>query len=117
MYNHGLHLDCCLMNQVQEAVAHCLPPLVPGIKPDAPELVQKLMLHLLDSENYGERRGAAYGLAGLTRGLGITALKQLDIMGTLENAVKDKKNPRKREGTKYFVLLDIVSFCCQTINL
>ncbi|KAH3887180.1 hypothetical protein DPMN_011196 [Dreissena polymorpha] len=53
---------------------------------------------LLQSDNYGERKGAAYGLAGLVRGLGITALKQLDIMTTLEDAVKDKKNPRRREG-------------------
>ena len=53
---------------------------------------------LLESDNYGERRGAAYGLAGLVRGLGITALKQLEIMSTLEQAVKDKKNPRRREG-------------------
>jgi tRNA U34 2-thiouridine synthase MnmA/TrmU len=46
---------------------------------------------LLESDNYGERKGAAYGLAGLVRGLGITALKQQEIMFTLEEAVKDKK--------------------------
>ncbi|WAR01242.1 GCN1-like protein [Mya arenaria] len=82
---------------VQESVANCLPPLVPAVKSDAPELVHKLMDLLLQSDNYGERKGAAYGLAGLVRGLGITALKQLDIMTTLEEAVKDKKNPRRRE--------------------
>ena len=79
-------------------MANCLPPLVPAVKSDAPELVHKLMDLLLESDNYGERKGAAYGLAGLVRGLGITSLKQLDIMTTLENAVKDKKNPRRREG-------------------
>jgi hypothetical protein len=62
------------------------------------KLVQRLMQLLLESDNYGERKGAAYGLAGLVRGLGITALKQQEIMFTLEEAVKDKKNPRKREG-------------------
>ncbi|XP_069136043.1 stalled ribosome sensor GCN1-like [Argopecten irradians] len=87
--------------EVQEAVAHCLPPLVQGIKQDAPELVQKLMQLLLESDKYGERRGAAYGLAGLVRGLGITSLKQLEIMSTLEEAVKDKKNPRRREGALF----------------
>ena len=84
--------------QVQEAVANCLPPLVPAIKADAPELVQKLMQLLLEAENYGERKGAAYGLAGLIKGLGILALKQLDIMGTLTSAIQNKKNPRYREG-------------------
>ncbi|KAL3857310.1 hypothetical protein ACJMK2_011991 [Sinanodonta woodiana] len=87
--------------EVQDAVANCLPPLVPAIKADASQLVQKLMQHLLESENYGERRGAAYGLAGLVKGLSITALKQLDIMSTLEEAVKDKKNPRRREGALF----------------
>uniref|UniRef100_A0A8W8K250 TOG domain-containing protein n=2 Tax=Magallana gigas TaxID=29159 RepID=A0A8W8K250_MAGGI len=87
--------------EVQEAVANCLPPLVPGIKQNAPELVQKLLHLLLESDNYGERRGAAYGLAGLVRGLGITALKQLEIMSTLEQAVKDKKNPRRKEGALF----------------
>ncbi|KAL4223498.1 eIF-2-alpha kinase activator GCN1 [Mactra antiquata] len=87
--------------EVQEAVANCLPPLVPAVKSNAPELVQKLMALLLESNNYGERKGAAYGLAGLVRGLGITSLKQLDIMTTLEDAVKDKKNPRRREGALF----------------
>ncbi|XP_005111057.1 eIF-2-alpha kinase activator GCN1 [Aplysia californica] len=84
--------------EVQEAVANCLPALVPSIKPDAPGLVSKLLLHLLDSENYGERKGAAYGLAGLVKGMGILALKQQQVMDTLTEAIQDKKNPRKREG-------------------
>lgn len=87
--------------EVQEAVANCLPPLVSFIKSDASELVLKLMNLLLESDNYGERKGAAYGLAGLVRGLGITSLKQMDIMTTLEEAVKDKKNPRRREGALF----------------
>ena len=43
-------------------------------------------------------------MAGLVRGLGITALKQQEIMFTLEEAVKDKKNPRKREGIIFVVV-------------
>ncbi|XP_021942062.1 eIF-2-alpha kinase activator GCN1, partial [Zootermopsis nevadensis] len=87
--------------QVQEAVANCLPPLVPAIKDDAPHLVQKLLHQLLESENYGERKGAAYGLAGLVKGMGILALKQLDIMNTLTTAIQNKKNFRHREGALF----------------
>lgn len=87
--------------QVQEAVANCLPHLVPSIKEDAPRIVQSLMVQLLKSDKYGERKGAAYGLAGLIKGMGILALKQLDIMTTLTNAIQDKKNYRHREGALF----------------
>ncbi|XP_017884303.1 eIF-2-alpha kinase activator GCN1 [Ceratina calcarata] len=87
--------------QVQEAVANCLPHLVPSIKDDAPKIVDKLMDQLLKSDKYGERKGAAYGLAGIIKGMGILALKQLDIMTTLTNAIQDKKNYRHREGALF----------------
>ncbi|CAG0888179.1 unnamed protein product [Darwinula stevensoni] len=87
--------------QVQEAVANCLPPLVPAIKEDAPMVVEKLLHLLLESENYGERKGAAYGVAGLVKGLGILALKQLEIMNRLTAAIQDKKNYRHREGSLF----------------
>ena len=92
---------------MQEAVANCLPPLVPAIKADAPGLVRNLLNLLLESEKYGERKGAAYGLAGLVKGLGILALKQLDIMSTLTEAIQNKKNPRYREGVYilYYLLI------------
>ena len=84
--------------QVQQAVADCLPPLVPYIKEEAPGLVKKLLQLLLGSGNFGERKGAAYGLAGLVKGLGILSLKQLDIMTTLSDAIQNKKNQSHREG-------------------
>nr|XP_031848654.1 eIF-2-alpha kinase activator GCN1 isoform X2 [Nomia melanderi] len=87
--------------QVQEAVANCLPHLVPSIKEDAPKIVDNLMDQLLKSDKYGERKGAAYGLAGIIKGMGILALKQLDIMTTLTNAIQDKKNYRHREGALF----------------
>uniref|UniRef100_A0A7N8Y6V6 GCN1 activator of EIF2AK4 n=1 Tax=Mastacembelus armatus TaxID=205130 RepID=A0A7N8Y6V6_9TELE len=87
--------------QVQESVASCLPPLVPAIKEDAAGIVRNLMQLLLESDKYAERKGAAYGLAGLVKGLGILALKQQDIMTTLTDAIQDKKNFRRREGALF----------------
>lgn len=87
--------------QVQEAVANCLPHLTDSIKEDAPKIVDNLMDQLLKSDKYGERKGAAYGLAGLIKGMGILALKQLDIMSKLTNAIQDKKNYRHREGALF----------------
>ncbi|RWS30291.1 Translational activator GCN1-like protein [Leptotrombidium deliense] len=86
---------------VQEAVANCLPHLIPAFKDEAPTLVQKLLQLLLESDNYGERKGAAYGIAGLVKGLGILSLKQLGIMETLTEAIEDKKNPSHREGALF----------------
>ncbi|XP_062399503.1 stalled ribosome sensor GCN1 [Sardina pilchardus] len=87
--------------QVQESVASCLPPLVPAIKEDAGGMVRKLLQLLLESDKYAERKGAAYGLAGLVKGLGILSLKQQDIMTTLTDAIQDKKNFRRREGALF----------------
>ncbi|GJQ71586.1 hypothetical protein Trydic_g11289 [Trypoxylus dichotomus] len=87
--------------QVQESVANCLPFLVPSIKEEAPGFVNKLLHQLLKSDKYGERKGAAYGLAGLVKGMGILALKQLDIMTKLTDAIQDKKNYKHREGALF----------------
>lgn len=87
--------------QVQEAVANCIPHLIPSLKDQAPQIVKKLLTQLVKSDKYGERRGAAYGIAGLVKGLGILSLKQLDIMSKLTNHIQDKKNYKCREGALF----------------
>ncbi|KAL1494916.1 hypothetical protein ABEB36_010427 [Hypothenemus hampei] len=86
---------------VQEAVANCLPHLVPSVKEEAPGYINKLLHQLLKGDKYGERKGAAYGLAGLVKGMGILALKQYDIMTKLTEAVQDRKNYKHREGALF----------------
>ncbi|XP_060530072.1 stalled ribosome sensor GCN1 [Cylas formicarius] len=86
---------------VQEAVANCLPPLVPAVKEEAPGYINKLLHQLLKADKYGERKGAAYGLAGLVKGMGILALKQFDIMTKLTDAIQEKKNYKHREGALF----------------
>lgn len=76
-----------------------MPPLVPSVKDDAPGYINKLLHQLLKGDKYGERKGAAYGLAGLVKGMGILALKQHDIMTKLTEAIQDKKNYKHREGS------------------
>ena len=84
---------------VQEAVAKCLPPLTTSIKDKAQDLVGKLLQVLLNNENFRERKGAAYGLACVVKGLGILSLKQLDIMDCLTEALQYKNDHRHREGS------------------
>lgn len=87
--------------QVQESVANCIPHLIPSVKEQAPQMVKKLMQQLVKSEKYGVRKGAAYGIAGIVKGLGILSLKQLDIMTKLTNHIQDKKNFKSREGALF----------------
>lgn len=87
--------------QVQEAVANCLPYLMPSIKDEASAIIKKLLNQLVKSEKYGERRGAAYGIAGVVKGLGILSLKQLDIMTKLTHHIQEKKNYKSREGALF----------------
>ncbi|XP_041977566.1 eIF-2-alpha kinase activator GCN1 isoform X2 [Aricia agestis] len=89
--------------QVQEAVSNCLPHLVtsPALEDEVPAIVNKLMKQLLTAEKYGDRKGAAYGIAGIVKGLGILSLKQLDVMGKLTEAIQEKKNYKYREGALF----------------
>ncbi|XP_050665162.1 eIF-2-alpha kinase activator GCN1 isoform X1 [Leptidea sinapis] len=89
--------------QVQEAVSNCLPHLVtsPALEAEIPTIMNKLMKQLLTAEKYGDRKGAAYGIAGIIKGLGILSLKQLDVMGKLTEAIQEKKNYKYREGALF----------------
>ena len=46
-------------------------------------------------------RRQAYGLAGLVKGRGITALKDCEVMATLQKAIEDKKDARKRQAALF----------------
>ena len=43
--------------------------------------------------------GAAYGLAGFIKGLGILAVKQYNVLNELTDAIQDKGNVKRREGS------------------
>ncbi|KAI6654794.1 EIF-2-alpha kinase activator GCN1 [Oopsacas minuta] len=86
---------------IQEAIANCLPPLMSAVKGQREEMIKDLLKTLLDNSNYGVRRGAAYGLAGIVKGLGIVSLKQYNIITTLTEAVQDMKNARHRESSLF----------------
>lgn len=83
---------------VQRAVSACLSPLMQSKQGDAPELVSKLLDQLMKSDKYGERRGAAFGLAGLVKGFRISCLKKYGIAAVLREGLADRNSAKCREG-------------------
>ncbi|KRZ76846.1 Translational activator GCN1 [Trichinella papuae] len=93
--------------EVQETIASCLPPLVPSVYREVPNVIRNLLQLLFSDANYGERRGAAYGIAGLVKGMGILSLKQLHIVSELQDAIADKGSAKRREGA--VICLEVLS--------
>jgi len=87
--------------QVQIAVAECLSPLIPFIRPRLPNLVDNLFKELADSPKYASRRGAAYGLAGVINGTGIRGMKEHNVMARLKTASEEKKRYEPRQGVMF----------------
>lgn len=75
---------------VQIAVSDCLAPLMktPVIKDQGPELLKQLLARCVGGRSYGERRGAAFGVAAVVKGLGIATIKKHQVISTLEVACK-----------------------------
>ncbi|KAG2190049.1 hypothetical protein INT46_000027 [Mucor plumbeus] len=86
---------------VQSAVAECLPPLIKMCKDEVPRLIKSLLNKLFKGEKYAHRRGAAYGLAGVVKGRGITALKECNVMNSLKDAIDNKRAYEYRQGALF----------------
>lgn len=87
--------------QVQIAVSDCLSPLVKVMQTPVAGLVDRLFDELFNGAKYASRRGAAYGLAGVIKGAGISAMKEFDIIERLRTAAEDKKRFEPRQGTMF----------------
>jgi len=88
--------------QVQIAVSDCLSPLVLLISgPRLQKLVTDLFEELFDSPKYATRRGAAYGLAGVIKGTGISGMKEFSVMTRLNVGMEEKKRYEPRQGVMF----------------
>lgn len=83
---------------VQSAVSECLPPLIRLSGPKTGDYVQEMLDSLLNVKDYATQRGAAYGLAGIVSGRGISTLREFRIMSLLKEATENKKEPHQRQG-------------------
>ena len=86
---------------VQYAVATCLPPLVQTSPQQTSVYVQRTLDSLYQSKSYAARRGAAYGLAGIVKGRGVSAFREYRIMSSLKAANDNKKDLNQRQGALF----------------
>ncbi|KAI9506956.1 armadillo-type protein [Coemansia spiralis] len=87
---------------VQSAVSECLPPLSKRISEEKFEaIIEQIMDTILNSEKYSQRRGGAYGLAGMIKGRGLAALKKFKIVDQLRAACENKKAYQQRQGALF----------------
>uniref|UniRef100_A0A0K0E1I8 Glutamyl-tRNA(Gln) amidotransferase subunit B, mitochondrial n=1 Tax=Strongyloides stercoralis TaxID=6248 RepID=A0A0K0E1I8_STRER len=83
---------------VQESVCSCLPALIASRPEDGKVLLKSMLTSAAKFSTYGERRGAAYGVAGIVKGLGIKSMKEQQVDVFLKNGFKNKKNPQMKEA-------------------
>lgn len=84
---------------VQNAAARCLAPLAnAAIKGEREAKMAKLLLSTLWDEHssYGQRRGAAYALAGICGGLGLRFVRKAMLMSEINAACAEKTLCRKQ---------------------
>ncbi|CCD23307.1 Gcn1p NDAI_0B02720 [Naumovozyma dairenensis CBS 421] len=86
-------------SDVQEAVSECIAPLVFQFRSNVEGYIRDLMNKLLDPTCPARvRKGAAWGISGLVKGYGISALSEFDIIRNLMEAAEDKKESKRRES-------------------
>ena len=87
---------------VQQAIAECIAPLVFQFKDKVQGYINNLMDKLLDpTVPTALRKGAAWGIAGLVKGYGISALSDFDIIRNTIEASEDKKEAKRRESVAF----------------
>ncbi|KAL9618193.1 MAG: hypothetical protein Q9160_007089 [Pyrenula sp. 1 TL-2023] len=86
---------------VQYAVAGCLPPIIRLVPSEATHLIKQSLEQLYSAQTYAARRGAAYGLAGLVVGTGVSSLHGYRILLSLRSALEDKKSVDRRQGALF----------------
>jgi HEAT repeat protein len=84
---------------VQRSVANCLASVIPQLQDSAEKLLRSCLDMCLTGEDYGDRRGGAYGIAGIIKGLKHTSLRKYPfLMEELEKASANKNSEIARQG-------------------
>ena len=85
---------------VQRKVADAFPPLMKQLATEEEKraLIEDLLGKLSQGKSYAVRRGAAFGIAGAVKGIGMGSLKGMGVMDSIKALIEDKKSAQSREG-------------------
>ena len=86
---------------VQISVSQCLIPLIKLIPTRTSSLLEQCLHTLFNSPKYGSRKCAAYGIAGIVKGYGLSSLREFGLFSKLKEAAEDKKITIRREGAMF----------------
>ncbi|KAL0224482.1 hypothetical protein P9112_003872 [Eukaryota sp. TZLM1-RC] len=75
---------------VQRTVCQTLPNVVGLISKDQHLVVYQQLLENLQGDSFGQRKGGAFGLAGLVKGLGVRSLKEFGLIDTLNKMIQSE---------------------------
>ena len=89
-------------HSVQRAVAECMTPLVQHsiLTAHAQSYLTTLFTRLSTGDDYGARKGAAFGIAAIVKGLRLQSLRRYAVLDRLHALVTDK-SPKARQGALF----------------
>ncbi|KAL4445680.1 hypothetical protein ABPG74_006231 [Tetrahymena malaccensis] len=94
---------------LQKSLAKCLPDLMSFF--DNPKgLVEKTIQNLPFEPNVKQKKGQAYLVAGLIKGLGVNSIEQLNIFKYIDEDLEQKKDGQQKESilTLIICFLDVL---------
>ncbi|GJQ13614.1 hypothetical protein GpartN1_g5405.t1 [Galdieria partita] len=93
---------------VQMRVKDCLSSLASKATAKSIDFGRKLFKELVQNDSFGARRGAAYALTGLLKGIGLGSLSEMGILDSLFCRLDQQKLDTKAKQGRLF-LLEILS--------
>ena len=90
-------------HSVQRAVGECITPLMQHsiLQQHAQSYLNTLLGRVASGAEYGERKGASFGIGAMIKGLRLQALRKYGVLDKLATFVADKSSTKSRQGALF----------------
>lgn len=93
--------------QVQESVASCIPPLAKLLKEHSTDELRRLFRSIPQEKSFAKRIGYAYGVAGLTKGLGLMSMKDVEFLSKILEMFDSKDAILREDACLLFLTMSL----------